>query len=78
MKLRDFYLLIKYCNIAWRGFFSSNELKSMLSEYYKEYRISTLYHKPTHTIKELCDRLDEDGSKECITWKNNILKGITA
>lgn len=76
MKLKDFYCLVQYANKAWRGFFSSDELKSMLHSFYSEYKHSIFIHQPSLIIRSLLERLEEDGTPECISWRNMILGGI--
>ena len=76
MKLKDFYCLVQYANIAWRGFFTPAELMTMLHTYYREYKHSIFIKKPSLVIESLCERLIEDGTPECISWKNMIMGGI--
>ena len=74
MKLKDFYELVNYCNIAWRGFFSRAELISMLADMYAEYKLSVLHKQLTHTMYSLCERLAEDGTERCLEWRERILQ----
>ncbi len=76
MKLKDFYCLVQYANNAWRGFFSKGELITMLHTYYSEYKHSIFIHQPSFIMESLCERLLEDGTPECISWRNMILGGI--
>ncbi len=73
MKMKDFLELINYGNIAWKGFFSLQEKREILHTYYAEYKHSKFCRKLTYTMRELIKVLTEDGSDECMVWKNKIL-----
>lgn len=61
MEYKDFYRLASYANIAWRGFFSEEEVACNAYEYKLDYDMNGTNGK---IIQSLIEQLDEDSSDE--------------
>lgn len=79
MEYGDFYDIAEYGNANWKGNFTQKEIACNAYDYLVEFEKSKNDEKPTHTIKELCKLLAEDGSIDafCGYIRDNLMSLIT-
>lgn len=68
----NFYDIAEYGNEHWKGSFTPKETACNAYDYLLEFEKSKNDEKPSHTIKELCELLAEDGSDEAKDWLYQI------
>lgn len=76
MGFDDFYQIADYASENWKGNFSPREIANNTYDYLCEFELSKVNEEPTHTIKELCKLLAEDGSYECRWWLGEIAEEL--
>lgn len=67
-----FYNIATYGNANWKGSYTPKEVACNAYDYLLEFEKSKNDEKPSHTIKELCELLTEDGSDEAKEWLYQI------
>lgn len=71
----DFYAIAEYGNANWKGGYTPKEIACIAYDYLCEYQASIEQGKPTHTMQELCNLLEEDyknGSEEAKEFLERI------
>lgn len=71
MNYGDFYDIAEYGNENWKGNFTPKEIAENAYEYLEEFRES-IGNRITHTIQDLLELLDEDGSETALEYANMI------
>lgn len=72
MTYGDFYDIAEYGNENWKGCFTPKEIAENAYEYLCEFRESMEHVRVAHTIQELLQLLDEDGSETALEYANMI------
>lgn len=68
----DFYDIAIFGNANWKGGFTPKEIAENAYEYLCAFKESVECGIPTHTIQNLLELLDEDGSETALEYANMI------